>query len=786
MSPRSSFISSRLRVRRASARSRALAAAAWLLIATGSPDASLAGPPADDSSLAAALTGERHSVSARLLAEVSALAAGHPFWVGIEITMAPGWHTYWRNGGDAGLPTTVAWDLPAGFTAGELHWPLPKRVDDETGLVTFDYSEKVMLLSEITPPGELPGELGSVTLRAHVEWLQCKDACIPGEARVSLDLPVAATPEPAPEETRAAFAATRELIPTPASSVPGLLVQAFQKLDAIAPGDSTELAIVVAGLESFGVAGSEFFPHESESLWFRDAFFRGDGENLAIIIPVTADETTAAGSMPLLAGDVRIAREDGGDPWLLTVAAPLVIAEPGQLPQPTYAAVFQEGARNFLAGAPAAGPATAAGRALWRYLLLAFVGGIILNVMPCVLPVVSLKILGFVSHAEHDERKIFRLGLTFAAGVLASFLALALIVVILQAAGEHVGWGFQFQSPFFVAALAAVIFLFSLSLLGVFEIDILPLLGGLGAGASVEKPYVDAFFHGILATILATPCTAPMLGTAVAFAFSQPPAAILAIFLAVGLGLALPYVLLASHPRWLRFVPKPGPWMETFKQAMGFVLLATLVWLLSVFGAQTGAEGLTWLIAFLLVLAFFAWLHGRFLTLGASRIRVLAIWLVTLLGLGLSYRTLLHEHLLISPGEGATAIAAETTEGGILWAPFSEEALASSLAAGKTVFVDFTAEWCWTCKVNEKTVLEHTEVEDEFRRLGVVTLKGDWTRKDPVITRILNQHGRAGVPFYAIYPAGRPDDVIVLPELINRKLVLDSLREAGPSLDQAA
>jgi thiol:disulfide interchange protein len=277
-----------------------------------------------------------------------------------------------------------------------------------------------------------------------------------------------------------------------------------------------------------------------------------------------------------------------------------------------------------------------------------------------------------------------------------------------------------------------------------------------------------------------------MLGAAVAFALAQPPWVILLVFVTVAVGLSLPYVLLSLHPGWLRYVPRPGVWMDTFKQVMGFLLLATMIWLLFVLGAETGTSGVTWMLAFLLVCGFFAWMHGRFLNLMSSRRRVALVWLFTIAGIVLGYRQLLQPVLF--PGDRAMELAASSisprahvTAGGVVWEPFSVDYLEQSVAEGRTVFIDFTADWCWTCKVNERTVLEDGDVESALRDNDVLTLKGDWTRKDPEITEILQQHQRAGVPFYAVYPAGHLDQAIVLPEIINKKLVLDSLAKAGPS-----
>jgi thiol:disulfide interchange protein DsbD len=729
------------------------------------------------------------TVTARLLADVAEIAPGEPFRLGIEITMADGWHTYWENGGDAGLPTTAEWTLPEGFAASEIRWPVPHRYEEEGDLVTFGYADRVLLLTEITPAASVTaGE--TVTIASRVDWLQCKDICIPGGADLSLRLPVASEPKAAAAPVVSAFDATAARVAPSAATLPNIGVHAFQSLDAVPVEGTTDVAVVFSGLGDFVTERAEFFPRPSDQLWTRDGSFKSDGENLALVIPVEVDATVEAGSVETLPAVVRIPRADG-DPWLLSFEVPVTIAEAGVEGRATNAPVFASATGPFLTDDYVTGTATkATGRLglvqLLRYLLFALVGGVILNVMPCVLPVISLKVLGFVSKAEEHPAKILRLGLTFAGGVLVSFVVLALAVIALKSAGEHIGWGFQFQNPAFVAGLSAVIFVFALSLLGVFEVGATTALIGLGVAAADRKEYADAFFHGILTTVLATPCTAPMLGAAIAFAFSQPAAIILLIFVTVGIGLALPYVLLSAHPAWLAYVPRPGPWMDTFKQGMGFLLLATLVWLLFVFGAQTGSDGLVWLLAFLLVVGFFCWIHGRFLDLTSTNRRLVTIWAISIVGTVWSYQGFLHDVLFPAeepPGmEGAAFTSrSEVTKGGIRWEPFSVEYLDESVESGRTVFIDFTADWCWTCKINEKTVLADREVEDAFRENRVMTLKGDWTRKDPEITAILQRHNRAGVPFYAVYPAGRPDDVIVLPEIINKKLVLKSLEEAGPS-----
>lgn len=785
----------------AALRRAALAGASLALFTTGSP--AWASPP-DAGSESAGFDGANpyaDAVTARLFSDVESIAPGRLFTLALELKMAPGWHTYWENGGDAGLPTSVEWKLPDGFVAGPLLFPVPHRYEEEGDLVTFGYADRVILLTEVTAPADLTPDQ-RVELSGHASWLQCKDLCVPGEASLSIRLAVEPTSRPAAAPLLDAIASTRAQLPLPASALERIALHTFQSHDATPAGGAGQVALVFEGLVDFDPQASQLFPRPHGTLWFRDAQFRTDGRHLAIVVPVTVDAAARAGGTEMLPAVVRIARADGGPPWLLALEIPVSIAAAGDVPAPTNAPVFAEGGGPFLSaealaatdgavsptatGASAAVP-LATGRHLLRYIVLAFFGGLILNVMPCVLPVVSLKILGFVSKADEHRSKVAKLGLVFGAGVISSFLVLALVVIALRAAGEMIGWGFQFQNPVFVAALAVVVFVFALSLLGVFEIGGITAMLGLGLAAADHKAYADAFFHGVLTTILATPCTAPMLGAAVAFAFAQPPAVILIVFLSVALGLASPYVLLSLNPGWLKYVPKPGLWMDRFKQAMGFLMLATLVWLLAVLGAQLGVNGVVRMIGFLLVVGVLCWTHGTFVDLSSSKRRVRLVWLITWVGFGVGYAQILHRPLFrdraaaTAAADAAGATRTETTTGGVTWQPYSRQALTDAVDDGQTVFLDLTADWCWTCKVNEKTVLQADEVEAAFVANGVLTLKGDWTRKDPEISAILRLHNRAGVPFYAVYPAGRIDEPIVLPEIINKRIVLDSLEKAGPS-----
>ena len=397
--------------------------------------------------------------------------------------------------------------------------------------------------------------------------------------------------------------------------------------------------------------------------------------------------------------------------------------------------------------------------------------------MPCVLPVISLKVLGLVAQAGEERRRTRHLGLAFAAGIVATFLVLAALVVLLKRGGEQIGWGFQFQYPGFVAAMAALVFVLGLSLFGVFSVR----LPGTGAGlqaAAGRQGLAGSFLNGVLATILATPCSAPFLGTALGFAFSQPGAFVWAIFAAIGAGMALPYLVLALEPSWMRFLPRPGAWMEIFKQLMGFLLMATVLWLLWVLGHQVGLEGVVWTGAFLLCAALACWILGQWVDLGSSTVRRWVARVAAAAIVAAAYAIFLRPAL-----EQERAPSDPVGEGALAWQPFSSAGLEELLDAGRHVFIDFTAEWCWTCKVNERAVLADPRVRARFAELDVALVKADWTHRDAEITRWLQSFGRSAVPLYVIFPGGGSGEPVVLPEILTTGLVLKKLEEtaaAGP------
>lgn len=650
-------------------------------------------------------------VTASLISATTAVVPGQPFEVGLLLEMAQGWHTYWEYSGDAGLPTRITWTLPEGFVAGPIQWPAPEAKLEPGDIQTYAYGDRVLLITTIVPAPDLkPG--GDITIHAQAKWLVCKDLCIPGSADLVLTLPVATTGSPANAEIFDAFRAQ-----LPSASPPPF------RTDWTRTGD--QLTLKVSGVPP--------------------------GSPVALFpLPATDQEI----GHPQVAGAdmIRIAAKG-------PFRGVLAVGE-----GPSRRAWFVENTATPKA-AVAARPANRTG--LWTALLYGFLGGLILNLMPCVLPVISLKIFGFIRQAGDEPKKILAHGVAFMAGIFAWFLGLAAIVIALRAGGNEVTWAFQFQNPWFNAAIGSLVFVFALNLFGVFEI-ILPGRAATALEATGSTGGLGgSFFQGVFATLLATPCTAPFLGTALGFAFSQSALVIVAMFASVATGMALPYLLLSAQPGWMKFLPRPGAWMEKMKQLMGFPLMATLVWLLSILGGQLGVEGILWFSAFLLCLAFACWLYGTFCgPLSSLRGRAIAISLalVAVAGGGWYF---LGEKFAQSGKPAADAIA---------WVPFSTTELDRLRSNGKTVFVDFTADWCITCKFNERTAINTPAVRDLFASTGVVPMKADWTNANPQITAALKQFGRVGVPLYVIYPPTGAGEPVVLPELLTEAIVVQALK----------
>ncbi|MEM9399883.1 MAG: thioredoxin family protein [Verrucomicrobiota bacterium] len=564
-------------------------------------------------------------LTAHLISSETSIQAGKPFDVGLYFELKGNWHTYYKEPGDAGFPTSIEWTLPEGFTASEIQWPKPKEFDT-AGIKSWGYSNEVLHVVTITPPADLT-EGQSVLLNAQAAWLACDDICVPGSAELDLTLNVTlGEPE--------------------ASQHAALFEQAKSSLDVVADDKTTT-------------------------------------------IPSSESSST-------------------------TMSWPFAM-------------------------------------------LLAFVGGLILNLMPCVFPVLSLKIFGFVQQSGEDSLKTKIHGLVFALGVLLSFWVLAGGLLILRAGGAELGWGYQLQNPLFITFLAFMFFILALNMAGVFEIgtSLMNVAGKYqGAGG-----HLDSFFSGVLATLVATPCTAPFMGASLGFAITQPPLVSMLIFTALGMGMATPYLILSFNPDWLKFLPRPGAWMEAFKQSMSFLLFGTVVWLTWVLGHQTNIDHILFFLIGLLLLALGAWIYGRWSPMNRSvRSRIISSVITVIL-------------IITSIG-----VALPKTDKENLWQNYSPSLVEQLRSENKAVFVDFTAAWCLTCQVNKKTVLQTKDVVNKFKENQVELIQADWTKRDSQITQALEKLGRSGVPVYVLYPKEGQEPVI-LPEILTKEIVIQELEK---------
>jgi len=592
-------------------------------------------------------------VKASLLADQNGIVPGHPITIGLQLATAPGWHTYWEYPGDAGIPTRIDWKLPAGFTAGPIQWPIPARDTEPGDIVNYIYAGDVLLPVEIqTPAGLKPGQ--TVTINANAAWLVCKDLCVPGKADLSITLPVVAASQPANGDL---FASTRAELP----------MKGTPPFTASWSRQGQALVLHIAGLDP--QAAFDFFPLPGD-VQIGHPKVTPPTVNVLLIDP---KETAAS-----IDGVVLMTAKDGS-----AQAWPL----PNGKPTASISAIGTGGV------------ASSGQSSLLYWLGLGFVGGLILNVMPCVLPVIALKIFGFIKQAGESPRRILALGFTFVGGIFAWFFFLAALIVSFKLAGHQLNWAFQFQHPAFVAVMVVILLLFALNLLGVFEIVLPERLQAKVYDASGGEGYAGTFWHGVFATLMATPCTAPFLGSALGFALASPAPTVFAMFGSIAAGMSAPYAVLAVKPAWLRYLPKPGIWMVRVKQALGVLLMGTVLWL--------------------------GWVLVEQLTPRTDTF----------------------------PAQ-----------------------LASALAKHQIVFVDFTADWCVNCKVNEHLVLDSGPVQEAFKRKGVILVKADWTRGDEDITAYLRKYGRAGVPCYVVFsPDGNPT---VLPEVITNDIVLNALNQA--------
>jgi thiol:disulfide interchange protein len=688
-------------------------------------------------------------VEARLVSEMVGVpdSAGMTISIGLVLKMQPQWHTYWRNPGESGEPTAITWTLPPGFTASKIYWPYPERIEFGE-LANYGYSGRVLLRTDITvPPGLKLGD--KVTFIAEATWLVCKDICIPEKATLDLTLPVV-TPEgffafDTAKSAGASDAAWRDAFTEARKREPmtnGPIIGRFAAAD-----DSVTLYFEDKRSTATKGSGALFFPYE---------------KGLIKASAVQNPEHAANGFVIKVPPAYKL-RDPQKRSETAEITGALVLPARGDVPAHAFEVRLRPGA------VPAVTPSSAAAAdlGLGQAILFAVLGGLILNLMPCVFPILSMKALALVraGHTAHPWTD----GLAYLIGVMTTFAGLALALLWLRGMGEDVGWGFQLQSPLSVAILTYILVLVGLNLSGVFAIG--GSIQGTGQGLSQRGGLVGAFFTGVLAVVVAAPCTAPFMGAAMSFAFTQDAAVTLAVFLALGFGLALPWVLVSFSPALIRLLPKPGEWMERFKQFLAFPMYGAAAWLVWVLSQQVTPEGLFRVMAGLVMLSLAAWAFGIVqirASLSRSFLLSAVVFLVALAGavalIALPFKTRMSEPQAVEAG---TSFAE----------PYSTARLSALRAEGKPVFVNLTAAWCVSCLYNERVALSTPAVADAFKATGTVYLVGDWTNQNPEISALLKAHGREGVPLYLFFPAGGGEPKI-LPQLLTETLMLQTLR--GP------
>ena len=680
-------------------------------------------------------------VDAELVAEMTGIAPGQDTWVALRLDHMENWHTYWKNPGDAGRATEITWTLPEGVTAGDIVWPTPKRIELPADLVDFGYENEIFLLVPLSIPASYQGE--SLDITANAQWLECEDICIPGGAVVSLSLPVMDATQITPNEQWVeAFSLTRASIPTSNVSFDStfsisegnlnILVQATEAVFA----DASEISFIPGEHRVFNYVSPQEITYQLSSLQLTQEHhprLSPAPEEITGLLLVT-DESGQQISYEIAATPDGISASDLGG--LLAANA--------------------EGITN----------ATAVSEMnLLLVFAFALLGGLILNLMPCVFPVLSLKVLSLASNSKSSQQEKRLHGLAYTAGVIVAFLILASVLLSLQAGGALIGWGFHLQSPWFISLLIFLFFIMGLSMSGVVEFG--TSIMGVGTELQDKEGYTGSFFTGILASVVASPCTAPFMGAALGFAFTQTASIALTVFVALGLGMALPFLLVSFNPTLSKLLPHPGKWMLTFKQILAFPLYATAVWLLWVLGNQTGTDGMALVIACCVLLAAAAWLYQRRHDIQSAFWRyanALIILLCLAVTIGVVRSPLLETQTIAS---GISEDAA--------YEAYSDARLAELRSNGQPVFVNMTASWCITCLVNEKVALNSEAVITALAENNITYLKGDWTNNDPEITEVLRRYETSGVPLYLMYPSNPSLPAEVLPQILTTGVVLDAI-----------
>jgi len=677
-------------------------------------------------------------VTVRLLVPPRQIYPGESFPAGLDFKMEEGWHVYWTNAGDSGEPPAIDWKLPQGIKAGTMQFPAPKRLPLGP-LMDFGYEGEVVFPVPIQV-GDANYGAPMVSIGGHVTWLVCREVCIPGKADLNV--------------SREIVGGAKDVTIGPDASAQALIARFTARLPKELPS-------------------SDMAQFQSTAKGFVLDVTTGARQPSAQFFPL--DETVIANAAPQPAKpladgvELTLTKDDN------IQAAPRTLNGVLELADGTAYVVHATPAEAATNSTAAAGGLSDLG-AIGQAAAFAFVGGILLNLMPCVFPVLFIKGLALVQSSQQERRQLRAHGWMYTFGILVSFWAVVGVLLVLRSAGRQLGWGFQFQSPVFLAMMAMLLFFLGLALAGQFEIGLS--LTSAGGALAQQHGYSGSFFTGVLAMVVATPCTAPFMGAAVGYALAHSAAVSFAVFTALGLGLAMPYLALAYFPGWARLLPKPGAWMEILKQAVAVPIFGTVIWLVWVFAQIAGTNALIGLLAAFLLLAIAGWILGRW---PGERLPSAFAALVLVAAIAAPVAAVRH---LSTAGVAAAAGTSQQAASG--WEPFTPSLVAKYRAQGRAVFVDFTASWCLSCQVNERVILDSAAVKQHLKDSGVALVRADWTNQDPDITKALAALGRSGVPTYAIYPADPAAQPKVLPEVLTQGIVIEALNSLQNQQRQSA
>jgi thiol:disulfide interchange protein/DsbC/DsbD-like thiol-disulfide interchange protein len=741
----------------------------------------------------------------KLLFDAKAAVPGETVQVGIHWKMAPGYHLYYKYPGDSGQEPRITWTLPEGVTIGEIRWPLPELHKDRAENETYIYPDEVLLAATLTLPKEFAAE--KLEISAKADWLVCEVGCYDGQGTFQGSLPISKDGSGAAPDNSKLFMYWEQRVPT-LTAMSNMPLEDFTW-----SREGKVFTLLLKGLKLPEGAQVWFIPTTPPPavLDHPSAPQPAVGEVTIKVPAFTAPETVKELDGVLVA-DLPAKEVTKGWPrrqsWVLTklptsdfgkndgtsLADKLAAAPTFQPPTPPAG-----GGDSASLQAPGSTPAAGGGGSLFFTALgLAFLGGLVLNVMPCVLPAISLKILGFIQDANEEPRKVALMGLAFTAGVFTFFMGIAVLSVSLTAGGQGLGWGMQFQYPWFVGGMAVIMLLFALNLFGLFEINLPGTVMQGASQAAGHGGFWGAYVHGLLATLLATACTAPAMGAALGATIGQPAWFTVAVLAALALGMSTPYLLLALRPRWLKFLPRPGAWMESVKQFMGFLLLATVVWLLYVYSGISGEDAVFRLLMALLGVSAAVWFFGvarpGAKTAGGKRF-ALGMALVTLAGsgwyvlAGTASAEAPDAKFATASSSGTTNLPAQSVQadGEIEWIPWSPAVVEQAVSEGRVVFIDFTARWCTNCLANKKLVVDTPPIKAAFSKHKVLAVKADWTRRDEETRKAIQGYGRVGIPLNVVYGPGLADGKpLILPELLTQDIVTQALEKAGGGMRSAA